>query len=283
MVLVILGALLASAFFLLFKAFAARRIALLPAITANYITAFVLGLAWSRPWQAGDLGLLWWPAALEGACYFGLFHLMGKATQQLGVAPVSVAAKLSLALTVVLTVLIFRENPSALAWTGIALAVAGVAASSWGGFAANAKGWWMLPVIFVGNSFTDVFLNAVQRTRLTPLTEATFTTLVLGFAALFSLAGLVLKHDPRALLDKRAWAGGIPLGVANFGALLVLLEALARSGIPASIVFPLVNTGVILLSAAGAMLLFHERPHRVQWIGIACSIASLVLIILATP
>jgi drug/metabolite transporter (DMT)-like permease len=73
------------------------------------------------------------------------------------------------------------------------------------------------------------------------------------------------------------------LGVANFGALLVLLEALARSGIPASIVFPLVNTGVILLSAAGAMLLFHERPHRVQWIGIACSIASLVLIILATP
>ncbi|MCL4281219.1 MAG: DMT family transporter [Flavobacteriales bacterium] len=281
MALVILSALLSSAFFLLFKAFQLRRITLFPAIAVNYVVAFVLGLAWSRPWSAGDLGLLWWPAAVEGAGYFGLFLLMGTATQRVGVSPVTVAAKLSLALTVAATVLVFREQLVPMAWAGIVLAVLGVGFSSWGGAARGARGWWLLPVIFLGNSFTDVFLNAVQRTRLTPLTEAAFTTLVFGFAALFSLLWLAFRADRGELRKARTWAGGALLGGANFGSLLLLLSALAGSGLPASIVFPLLNTGVILFGAAGAMLLFRENPRPVQWAGIACSMASLLMILAA--
>ena len=281
MALVIIAALLAATFFLLFKAFELRGIALFPAIAVNYLTAFLLGLAWSRPWAAGDLGLLWWPSAIEGGAYLVLFGLMGQATQRLGVAPAAVAAKLSLALTVLATMLLFGEHLTPMAWAGVALALPGVALSNWRRASHGVRGWWLLPVLFLGTAFTDTFLNAVQRTRTTPLTEASFTTLIFGFAALFSMVWLAFRADRKALGDIRTWGGGILLGAANYGSVTVLVAALGNSGLPASIIFPLLNLGVILFGAVGAGLFFRERLQPMQWLGIACSTAALVLLIQA--
>ena len=79
-------------------------------------------------------------------------HIGIRRSQRVGIAATTVASKMSLALTVVLTVTIFGETPSALAWGGIALAVVGVSFSSWGGSMRTASGWWLLPVIFLASA-----------------------------------------------------------------------------------------------------------------------------------
>ena len=68
---------------------------------------------YSKPWAAGDISLLWMPSALQGGLFILLFQLIGLASQRIGISPTTVASKMSLALTVLITVLIFREQPSA--------------------------------------------------------------------------------------------------------------------------------------------------------------------------
>jgi drug/metabolite transporter (DMT)-like permease len=279
MALVILSSLFNAAIFALFKALGARRIALLPAIVVNYLVAFLFGMAHARPWAMGDLGLLWLPSVIEGALFILLFRLMGLSTQWNGISPTTVASKMSLALTVLASVVIFREHPGGAAWAGIVLAVAGVVLSSWGDRAAPGKGRWALPVIFVASAFTDVLLSATQRTRLTPVTEAAFPTFIFGFAAFFGLCWLAFRSERRSLLDRSTWIAGTLLGLLNYGSILFLVMGLSRSGLDASSVFPLANVAVILFGAAASVLLFRERLRTIHWAGIALSVVSLILIL----
>lgn len=278
MALVIPAALFGAALFLLFKAFVQWRVALVPAIVVNYLVACLVGLAFSRPWAVEGISLLWAPAAVQGGLFIVLFRLIGLAAQRAGIAATTVASKMSLALTVLLTVMIFKETPSALAWAGIALAVAGVSLSSWGGSMQGGTGRWLLPVIFVASACSDVLLDAAQRTRVGPATEAVFTTLIFGFAAVFGAAWLAFRKNRKALMDRRTWAGGVLLGCVNFGSIHFLVLALSRGGLPASLVFPLLNIGVILLGTVAARALFRERLRAVQWAGLACSLIALGLI-----
>ncbi len=280
--LVILSAVFNAAIYVLFKVFGQRRIALLPAIVVNYITAFLVGLAHSRPWNT-DLELLWLPAVIEGFLFIALFRLMGLSTQWNGLAPTTVAGKMSLALTVVSTVLLFGERPGGPAWAGIAMALLGVVLSSWGAGGSQGRRRWALPVIFVASAVTDVLLASVERTRLTPCTEAAFPTLIFGFAALAGLCWLAFHPERMALRMPPTWIAGIGLGLLNYGSIHCLVIGLSRSGLPASIVFPLANVCVILFGAAASVLVFRERFKPVHWAGLALSIVSLVLLMLAVP
>ena len=281
MVLVIFSALFGAALYVLFKLFARLKVPLLPAIVVNYLVAFLFGLVYSRPWSAGDISLLWLPSALQGALFILLFQLIGSASQRIGISPTTVASKMSLALTVLITVFIFHEHPSALAWTGIGLAVLGVTFSSWGGSAGGSKGWWLLPVIFIASGISDVLINAVQRTRVTPMTEAVFPTMIFGFAALFGLCWLAFRADRVALLEPRTWLWGALLGGVNYGSIYFLVLALSHSGLAASSVFPLANVFVILFGTVASIVLFKERLRVVHWVGIALSMIALGLIISA--
>lgn len=281
MALVILSSLLSAAIYALFKVFGNRRIALLPAIVVNYFVAFLFGMLHARPWAMGDISLLWLPSIIEGALFIMLFRLMGLSTQWNGISPTTVASKMSLAFTVLATVLIFRERPAPLAWSGIILALAGVVLSSWGDRSVPGSRRWALPVIFVASAITDVLLAATQRTRLTPITEAAFPTMIFGFAALFGFCWLAFRTERRALTEPATWIGGGLLGVLNYGSILFLVLGLSRSGMEASSVFPLANVCVIIFGAAASLLLFRERLRPVHWAGITLSVASLILIMAA--
>lgn len=279
--LVILATLLTAAIYLLFKAFDLKRVPLLPAIVVNYATAFLFGLLFARPWEAGDLSLLWVPSIAQAAIFIGLFYLMAFATQKIGVAPTTVACKMSLALTVLFAILVFRERPGILGWAGIALALAGVLLASWPQGNVRAASPWLLAVLFFGNALSDILLNLTQRTRITPITEAVFPTLVFGFAAFFGVLALVVRKDLGLLLRRDVLIGGAVLGCTNYGCVLFIVRALAASGLDASSVFPLMNIGVILIGAGASITVFKERIHRTQWAGIALSVLALVCILSA--
>ena len=273
-------ALLMAAIFLLFKAFAVRRIPLLPAIAVNYLVACAAGLLVAPPWSLPELPRLWWPAAGLGVVFIGMFFLTALSAERAGVAPTTVASKMSLVLTVGISVVLYQERPGWAGWVGIVLAIAGVVMSTWtrGGSAERIA--WILPaVLFLGNSLIDLSLSAVQRHLLSPAGEAVFPTLVFAMAGALGLLATLVLPRRNDLVRRDVWLGGLVLGLVNYGSLWFLLRTLGRGGFPVSAVFPLVNIGVVLCSAAGARLIFGERLMRVQVLGIVVSVLAMLLIL----
>jgi drug/metabolite transporter (DMT)-like permease len=282
MALVILAAFAMAVLLFIFKVFGQRSVPLLPAIVVNYSTAFLLGMAITRPWETGVPSSLVLPSIGLGALFITLFHLTAVSTQRAGLAVTSVATKMSLVLTVLYAVIMFHERPAALGWVGIVLALIAVPISSYAPGSAAARGAWAMPLLlFVGTAAVDITLNTVQRKLLEPETMSLFPTLVFGVAGALGFFVLMFQGKVGELAEPKALIGGVVLGMVNYASLYFIVGALAHSGFASSSVFPLMNIGVILFSTALSMIFFQERLRSMQWAGIVCAVLAMTLILLA--
>ncbi len=138
-------------------------------------------------------------------------------------------------------------------------------------------------LIFVINGLTGVIAKAHQISDGT-VDEVSFTVISCALTAIFSLVLLgfallrnreekcqqimrTLKIKPlcfMALIGAAAYTG-------NF------LHLLAANGVPASVQFPLVSGGVIVLSALVSAFAFREKLSYKEWISVAGAFASTVL------
>jgi drug/metabolite transporter (DMT)-like permease len=282
MFLVILAALCVAAFGVLFKSFESYRIALRPAISVNYLVAFITGLMVSTPWNDGDLTLLYGPSFALGALFACMFLLLGISSQRAGVARTTIAGRMSLVLTVLITARIFREDPGMLGWAGIALSIVGLVLTNWQAEGSAVRKAWLLPlVILVGSALCDVGVTIVQRTHTTSMNEASLPTLCFASAALVSTGLALYNGDGREFRHWRVWFAGSLLGIVNYASLLLLVTALSSAGLPASVVFPLMNIAAMLFSIVASLSLFKERITAPQWTGVGICVCALVLIMLA--
>lgn len=284
MALVTAAAFFMATLFLLFKVFELRRIPLLPAIVVNYYVACLCGIFVAPPWKAGDLSSLFIPSAVLGFLFISIFYLTGLSAQRVGVAATTVASKMSLVITVLFAVYLYGDTPGIYGWSGIALALLGVALASMVGKGTASSGGWSLPLIlFMGNAFIDITINWVQRTQLSAVTEAVFPTMIFACAAVLGSIWILFSKERNAFSTPSVWIGGALLGIMNYTALYFVVQALAYSGMPSSSVYPLINVVVILFGTAASIVLFKERPRPVQYVGIACAMAAMVLLLSVTP
>lgn len=138
-------------------------------------------------------------------------------------------------------------------------------------------------LIFLINGLTGVIAKAHQISEGT-VDEISFTVISCALTALFSLALLgfeylrkrretrqqittVLKIKPLCLMAM--------IGAASYTG--NFLHLLAAGGVPASVQFPLVSGGVIVLSALVSVFVFHERLSKMEWMSIAGAFFSTVL------
>lgn len=282
MALVILAALCVAAFAVIFRFFERYDVALFPAIAINYAVAFACGLMLHPPWSVGDISLLWMPSAVLGVLFVSIFSLQGLSSQRAGAARTTIAGRMSLVITVLGIVFLFHERIATLSIIGIAIALIGLLLTTTSGTADGDKRSWMLPLlIFLGCGAADVIVNAAQRVRTTSLNEAAFTTMCFGGASTLSAIVLAIRGPRAALSHRGTWIGGLVLGIVNYASLLFLVLALGEGALPASSIFPLMNIAAILFATIAGITLFKERLSVRQWIGIACCITALVVIMLS--
>ncbi len=279
MALVILSALFVAAFAITFKYFERFGVPLHAAITVNYLVAFLCGLLFHPPWNAGDLSGLWIPAIVLGFVFVSVFTLIGISAQRAGAARTTIAGRMSLILTVAANALLFHESVGPWGWCGIALSIVGLVLATTQEKSLGRDRALLLPfLIFLGSGLCDIGVSVVQRTCTTEANEAVLATICFGAAGMGSLFILGLRRETAQLRHKKAWLGGVCLGAINYTSLYLLVAALAEGSMSASVIFPLMNVGAILFSSLGAIILFSEVLSKRQWVGIVVCVVALLLI-----
>lgn len=118
------------------------------------------------------------------------------------------------------------------------------------------------------------------------------TFLVISFAISFifaaSMALISSKKEKKPLLEKNKDGKVIwfLLGIMVFSGICVGTNHklnLALSGqIPSAVFFPIVNGGNLVLTTLSALIIFHEKLTKKQWIGVILGILSVLFLCLPT-
>ena len=132
-------------------------------------------------------------------------------------------------------------------------------------------------VLFVGAGLLDAVLSHIQFLYLnTAVANGHFTTTV--FLVAFGAGGPSFASEKTKLGLKNILAG-ILLGIPNYLSIFFVLRSL--DSMQSSIVFPMLNIGVVVLSALIAWGYYKEVLSKLNWLGVVLAISSIVILIYA--
>jgi drug/metabolite transporter (DMT)-like permease len=259
----------------------------LHAITANYAVATVLGLILlpdkSQLLEQGLDSWVW--AGLAVGCLFtGVFFVMAKTSQHIGVGTAGVASKLSLVFSAAMLAILNPEHPLGIGhYLTLGLAMAGVYLSSMN--RAEEKipsSLLILPLlVFTGSGLIDVVLVYHSNYVL----ESGFQRglfICLPFLSAFACGATIsmLKaRKGREQVKRISILLGLLLGLANFGSVFFLLRIFDSGYLSKTAVIPANNLGIILAGTAMGVMFFKESLTRQRIVGLALSLAAMVLLL----
>jgi drug/metabolite transporter (DMT)-like permease len=196
--------------------------------------------------------------ALLALLFFASFFAFTKAVSAAGTALATVSSRLSVIVPLLLSILIYREKPSIYQMVGIFIALITILL-----FYFSLKNdatrqlhfmdYFYLLAVLIGIGLNDFAMKLFQQWR--PIEEKPYFILIIFSAAtIYTFAVILFKRVPmnRVVLIR----GGI-LGVPNMFSTFFILLALAQ--LPAIVVYPMTNIGIILLTAIGAALIWKEK------------------------
>jgi drug/metabolite transporter (DMT)-like permease len=247
-------------------------------IAMNYCVALALSAAMFAfsgqsivsPFTIG-LGLV------TGFLYIGGMYIGMTTIGRRGASIAVSASQLSVLIPVSLSVAVFGENLSPTQLIGVVVALISLpllAAKIGGGLSGGFDRETLLLIV------TQIFVQGFAQFSSKVLVATGFgAERSAFFLAVFISATLVtipiaLRH--RNEVRRKDLGFGSVVGVCNIGGNLSILLALAA--LPGAIVFPLVNSGGLLLVTVLAWFIFKERISKVNAIGIALTLVAVLLI-----
>ncbi len=273
--------LLSTLIFILFKYFLKFRINTFQAITFNYLCATILGFTlftenesilslYSEPWLY--LGII------EGFLFVGTLVLFGISSQKAGVAITAVASKMSVVLPVSFGIILYSDSADFMKISGIILAIIAfyLSLSKNENFIKHSR-FILLPVfLFLGNGTIDTLLKVAEHYYLIGdegffistifLVALIVSTFITSFNVIFKREKINLKNV----------TGGVLLGVVNFFTTFFALKALGY--MESSVMFPVMNSGIVTLTALSGLILFREKLSLINWIGVFLAVTAITLI-----
>ncbi len=100
---------------------------------------------------------------------------------------------------------------------------------------------------------------------------------VMTCTAAAAVTAAICYSATRSRVEKRDAQVGIVMGAS--GAVAMVLLVITLRYLPGVVVFPVRSSGCIALTAGASCMLFHERITARQWLGIACAVAAVYLLV----
>lgn len=278
-----------ASIFLIFKAFKKYHVNTFSAIVINYFIAAATGvLSLDQLPTVKELISSSWliNSFILGLFFITLFNVMAVTSQKLGPSVASIANKMALIIPVIFAVIYYGDSMSALKLFGIFLALIGVYLSIVKPKTLknkrNLKLLFIPIILFLGSGFIDTFIKYNQEVHLEGEKDFAKLFTLLSFLTAFVLGTVVLIFDKTKRDFSRAtFLGGIILGIINFGSIYFLIQTFNASSLESSVVFPINNMGVVLLTGLSSAFFFKEKFSILNIWGIALSLISILLISLA--
>ncbi len=284
MINLILSILSSTVILILFKIIERQKISIFPPIVINYIAASILGFSinsTNAPISFQTISPWFIFSVVIGILLIINFYFIGSSTQKAGIAITTVSAKMSFVLPVLFSLLFdVNDNFSLTKVTLVLLALVSVLLVILPSkYNINKHGSIIYPVLlFIGLGLLDSLIKYCQYYFITtPQSSSLFSAVNFSIAGIIGLILLLFsKKNKLALKQPKVLIIGIMLGVANFGSMYFLINALNTLKFNSSLVFGINNIGTVLLSVFIAFIFYKERFSKINWIGLILSLFILL-------
>jgi len=239
-----------------------KRGELIVLLAGNYLVASVISLG---VFIFNEDTAYSYQTIIFGVCLGLLFVLsffsFAKAVSHAGTSLATVSSRLSVIIPITFSIIIYNEVPSALNMIGFVFTFITLVLFYFSVAGQNSTGnkfnsYFYLFVSLIGIGVSDFCLKIFNNWR--PHSEEPLFVLTIFTSALvYALLFIIIK---KVRIERYTLLLGIGLGVPNFFSTYFLLGALFL--LPAILVYPLVNIGIIIFTAIFAYLLWKENINR---------------------
>lgn len=284
MIYLVLAVVCNSLLFLILKSFDRFRINTLQGIVVNYAVAGSLGLLLSPvhfSFAALETKTWLWIPPIMGLLFISIFLLIARTAQTIGVSVASVANKMSVIIPVIVAILLYNDSTGFMKVAGIVLALVAVYFTSKknDGTSLGLRQLFLPLVVFLGSGIIDALVNFAQQQSVSTADSPLF--IACCFFMAFTGGVLMVTYQllrKQTTLQPRALIAGIVLGVPNYFSIWCIIEALESQLMESSMLYPVANMGIVVVSTLGAFLIFREKLSPMNLLGIGISIAATLLI-----
>lgn len=265
----------------LIKIARSRGVAIAQSIAMNYVVATALCYFVLKPDFKGQTLVQIVAENPSSYLFFALgfllptvFLIQAKALEFAGIIRTDAAQRLSLFLPILAAFTLFGEAVTSNKLIALLLAFFALSCLLWKSNEGMAKGgksaFISLALVWVGFGVIDILFKQMAKTG-----SAFPLTLLISFigAGCFMFIYLLLKrtqwHIPSVLT-------GLLLGVLNFGNILFYIKAHQAMKDDPTLVFTGMNLGVICLGTLIGALVFKEKIHKINYLGVAVAILAII-------
>jgi drug/metabolite transporter (DMT)-like permease len=270
----------------IFKLFGKYKVDNLSAIVVNYFTCVITGSFVYQSWviPSNLLEVSWFPyAAILGFVFVAIFNVIAHTIQHFGIVISTIFQRMSLLAPATLGVLLFNEALTGNKIMAIILALGAIFLLSYQKNAlevhADSKWVWLLPLLtLLGSSIIDGSLFLVEAKGIAPNGDIQFTSTLFLMAGVGGLVLLIFRYFKTGeFMNMKSVIAGVCLGIPNFFSIYFILLLLAK-GYEGSVVFPVLNVGILCFAAIFGFLFFKEKISNIKKLGFGLAIAAIVLL-----
>ena len=243
-------------------------------LAVNYLVCALLGAAYAgfapvAPEQPG-FSVSVWLGIISGALYLGGFVLFQHNTAKNGIVLSSVFMKLGLLVPVVMSMVLFREAPTANQILGFCIAVIAIVLINLKKESSDKSFGWGLILMLLMCGGSDAMSKVYERMGSATLSDSyLFFTFAVAF--ILCLVPVLYKKEKPGF---RELLFGTLIGIPNFFSAKFLLGALTK--LPAVVVYPSFSVATLLIVTLTGIAVFRERLNRLQWVALAAIVAALI-------
>ena len=247
-------------------------------LSANYFMASIISLIYIFYSDTHySINIMYFGIVL-GLMFILSFFAFTRAISLAGTALATVSSRLSVIVPLIFSIILYNEIPTTYQIVGFILALVTIfffylsVKSNNDQKSNNLKKYIYLLAVLIGIGINDFSMKIFQE-GFTPNQKPFFIFSIFFSAFLYSLIYILIY---RIKFEKSTFIKGMVLGVPNVYSTIFLIAALSQ--LPAILVFPLTNIGIILLTTILAGLLFKEKLNKYGVLSLVLGLISIIFL-----